>query len=121
MLGLVLRPLRALHGPLRALGGPLRPLGRPLHTPAILPAAATPLTEPAAENWRLRQHLALSYRLLDQLQLNEGSCNHLSVMAPARAQPGEVGTRVLLVGFQGFIYSFFILLFFLKVVAEISR
>ena len=105
MLGPLLRPLRALHGPLRALHGPLRalngslrplnsplrPLGRPLHTPAILPAAATPLADPAAENWRLRQHLALSYRLMDELQLNEGSCNHLSVTAPARAQPGEVG------------------------------
>ena len=55
----------------------------------------------------MRQHLALSYRLLDSLQvslkhlievlqetynvvypqLNEGSCNHISVMAPSRAGP----------------------------------
>lgn len=40
-------------------------------------------SDPARENWRLRQNLALSYRLFDDLSLNEGSCNHLSVMAPS--------------------------------------
>ena len=40
--------------------------------------------------------LALSYRLLDHLQLNEGACNHLSVLAPARS--GKSGQRVMLLG-----------------------
>ena len=39
---------------------------------------------PAAENLRLRRQLAVSYRLLDRLGLNEGACNHLTVMAPAK-------------------------------------
>ena len=42
------------------------------------------------ENWRLRRHLALAYRLLDRLELNEGACNHLTVMAPAQNGNGEV-------------------------------
>ena len=42
------------------------------------------------ENWRLRRHLALAYRLLDRLELNEGACNHLTVMAPAQNGSGEV-------------------------------
>ena len=44
----------------------------------------------SAENWRLRRHLALAYRLLDRLHLNEGVCNHLTVMAPAQNGQGEV-------------------------------
>ena len=40
--------------------------------------------------------LALSYRLLDHLGLNEGACNHLSVMAPARS--GKRGEEVMLLG-----------------------
>jgi len=47
--------------------------------------ARTPKKRSDEENFRLRQNLALSYRLIDDLNLNEGSCNHLSVMAPARA------------------------------------
>merc|ERR1711971_789448 len=69
----------------------LRPLSssvrRCLHSPAIVNEASLVEADHLKENWRLRQHLALSYRLLDSLQLNEGSCNHISVMAPARADP----------------------------------
>jgi hypothetical protein len=36
------------------------------------------------ENVRIRRQLALSYRILDRLQLNEGVCNHLTAMAPAK-------------------------------------
>ena len=46
--------------------------------------------DPGEENWRLRQNLALSYRVINDLALNEGSCNHLSVMAPAASGTGEV-------------------------------
>ena len=42
-----------------------------------------------AENARLRRNLALSYRLLDRLDLNEGTCNHLTVLAPARDGSGK--------------------------------
>jgi len=75
----------------------LRPFLRPLraslsvrrclHSPAIVNKASLVEADHLKENWRLRQHLALSYRLLDSLQLNEGSCNHISVMAPAKADP----------------------------------
>jgi len=76
----------------------LRPFSRPftsllsvstrrLHSPAIVNEASLVESDHLKENWRLRQHLALSYRLLDSLQLNEGSCNHISVMAPAKAGP----------------------------------
>jgi len=72
----------------------LRPLtslpsvsSRSLHSPAIANKASLVEPDHLKENWRLRQHLALSYRLLDSLQLNEGSCNHISVMAPAKADP----------------------------------
>ena len=51
--------------------------------------------DPAEENWRLRQNLALSYRIINDLALNEGSCNHLSVMAPAASGSGE---EVMLIG-----------------------
>ena len=52
-------------------------------------------SDPAEENWRLRQNLALSYRIINDLSLNEGSCNHLSVMAPAASGSGE---EVMLIG-----------------------
>ena len=48
------------------------------------------LNNPAAENLRLRRQLAVSYRLLDKLGLNEGACNHLTVMAPARNGGSDV-------------------------------
>ena len=41
------------------------------------------------ENKIIRWNLALAYRELDRLKLNEGVCNHLSAMAPARNQSGE--------------------------------
>jgi len=66
-----------------------RIVGRSLHSPAIINPASLVQTDHLKENLRLRQHLALSYRLLDSLQLNEGSCNHISVMAPARANPDK--------------------------------
>jgi len=62
---------------------------RSLHSPAIINPASLVQTNHLKENLRLRQHLALSYRLFDSLQLNEGSCNHISVMAPARANPDK--------------------------------
>merc|ERR1719228_1067605 len=46
-------------------------------------------SDPAEENWRLRQNLALSYRVINDLALNEGSCNHLSVMSPPASGEGE--------------------------------
>lgn len=52
--------------------------------------AKVPLSDPITENTRLRQNLALSYRLLDRENLNEGTCNHLTVMAPAKEGGGEV-------------------------------
>ena len=52
-------------------------------------------SDPAEENWRLRQNLALSYRVINDLSLNEGSCNHLSVMAP---QANGSGEEVMLIG-----------------------
>ena len=51
--------------------------------------------DPAEENWRLRQNLAVAYRVINDLSLNEGSCNHLSVMAPAASGSGE---EVMLIG-----------------------
>ena len=52
--------------------------------------ARTPKSDPKEENLRLRQNLALSYRLIDDHALNEGSCNHLTVMAPGMSSVGEV-------------------------------
>ena len=43
-----------------------------------------------AENWRIRRHLALAYRILDRLNLNEGACNHLSAICPASSGQEEV-------------------------------
>ena len=44
-----------------------------------------PITDCAkAENHRIRMNLALSYRVLNQLSLNEGVCNHLTAMAPSK-------------------------------------
>ena len=39
---------------------------------------------PRYENRRVRRNLALAYRLLNRLELNEGVCNHLTAMAPCR-------------------------------------
>merc|ERR1711962_284846 len=86
---------------LRILGPIPRRLGRLLyigvhHNISVSTAtqAVTVKEKPIEENWRLRQNLALSYRIFDQLQLNEGSCNHLSVMAPAR---DESDSEVMLI------------------------
>ena len=47
--------------------------------------AVTPITGNAREeNHRIRMNLALSYRLLNRLDLNEGACNHLTAMAPCK-------------------------------------
>jgi len=62
---------------------------RSVHIPTAT-EARTIKADPKEENWRLRQNLALSYRLLDDHALNEGSCNHLSVMAPGRSSSGQV-------------------------------
>ena len=35
------------------------------------------------ENWRRRVDLATAYRAFEKLSLNEGVCNHLSMIAPA--------------------------------------
>ena len=51
--------------------------------------ALKPCLDPEKENLRLRRQLALSYRLLDRLELNEGACNHLTVMAPMRDGSGK--------------------------------
>ncbi len=77
----------------------LASLGRHLSsTPCAAAAAATdlsaaaaqrPCSDAAGENARLRRSLALSYRLLDRLALNEGTCNHLTVEAPARDGSGR--------------------------------
>ena len=37
----------------------------------------------------------MAYRVINDLALNEGSCNHLSVMAPAASGTGE---EVMLIG-----------------------
>ena len=43
----------------------------------------SPITgNPQYENRRVRRNLALAYRLLNRLELNEGVCNHLTAMAP---------------------------------------
>ena len=57
--------------------------------------ARTVRRDPAEENWRLRQNLAVAYRVINDLSLNEGSFNHLSVMAPAASGSGE---EVMLIG-----------------------
>ena len=47
--------------------------------------AVTPITgNPRDENHRIRMNLALSYRILNRLNLNEGVCNHLTAMAPCK-------------------------------------
>ena len=53
-------------------------------------ASMRPSADPVEENLRLRRQLALSYRLLERLNLNEGACNHVSVVAPAKCGSGEV-------------------------------
>jgi len=67
---------------------------RGLHMPDLsVEAALKPSGDAAAENQRLRRSLALSYRLLDRLDMNVGACNHLTVTAPAREGGGK---RVML-------------------------
>ena len=44
---------------------------------------------PKFENRRIRRNLALAYRLLNRLELNEGVCNHLTAMAPCRDNSSE--------------------------------
>lgn len=46
--------------------------------------------ETRLENWRRRIDLAASYRIFERLNLHEGVCNHLSMMAPAASGEGEV-------------------------------
>lgn len=58
--------------------------------PMGVEVALKPSKDPEVENVRIRRQLALSYRLLDRLQLNEGACNHLTAMAPARDGSGQV-------------------------------
>jgi len=41
------------------------------------------------ENRRIRRNLALAYRLLNRLELNEGVCNHLTAMAPRQDNSSE--------------------------------
>lgn len=86
---------------LRVLPRSLPSVGRSVFTGAPHMEAALVCKTPAEENFRLRQHLALSYRLLDDLSLNEGSCNHLTVMAPPRSGAGE---EVMLIA-PGFVAS----------------
>jgi len=50
----------------------------------------SPNPDPVLENMRLRQQLALSYRLLNDMSLNEATCNHLTTMAPRRDGKGEI-------------------------------
>lgn len=52
--------------------------------------AVTPKSDPMEENARIRRQLALAYRLIDRLGLNEGACNHLTAMAPAKNGNGHV-------------------------------
>ena len=49
------------------------------------------------ENWRIRRHLALAYRILDRLNLNEGACNHLTAKAPSQI-PGEEDVMLVIPG-----------------------
>lgn len=46
--------------------------------------------EAVTKNSDIRRQLAIAYRGLDKLGLNEGICNHLSAMAPARSGEGQV-------------------------------
>jgi len=46
--------------------------------------------EARLENWRRRVDLAASYRIFERLNLHEGVCNHLSMMAPAASGEGQV-------------------------------
>ena len=48
------------------------------------------LKNSVAENMRVRRHLALAYRLIDRLNLNEGACNHLTAMAPSQNGGEEI-------------------------------
>ena len=41
------------------------------------------------ENRRIRRNLALAYRLLNRLELNEGVCNHLTAMAPCQTSKSK--------------------------------
>ena len=46
--------------------------------------------ETRLENWRQLVDLAASYRIFERLDLHEGVCNHLSMMAPAASGEGQV-------------------------------
>jgi len=46
--------------------------------------------EARLENWRRRVDLAASYRIFERLNLHEGVCNHMSMMAPAATGEGQV-------------------------------
>jgi len=78
-LNIVKKAFQSLHG-VRAFSS--------IHIPTAT-EARIPKSDPKEENFRLRQNLALSYRIIDDLSLNEGSCNHLSVMAPSQTPGGE--------------------------------
>lgn len=49
-----------------------------------------PYTVPEGTNKAARLELAAAYRGLDQLGLNEGVCNHLSIMAPRADGEGQI-------------------------------
>ena len=69
------------------------------HGPHVRPTtvhANIPFEDPLRENTRLRQNLALSYRLLERFNLHEGDENHLSEMAPARDGNGQVPIKHIL-------------------------
>ncbi len=61
---------------------------RQVATRESLGAAAEVDGAAAEANRRARVELAAAYRILEQLGLNEGVCNHLTLMAPARDGSG---------------------------------
>ncbi len=80
--------------PRGGLSTPVRGVSSSSSSDLSAAAAQRRSRDPAAENLRQRRNLALSYRLMDRLGLNEGTCNHLTVAAPAR--DGRGGTKVML-------------------------
>jgi hypothetical protein len=65
-------------------------LGQRFSSTLSVKNALIPQTDPYEENLRIRRQLALAYRVIDRLELNEGACNHLTAMAPAKNGSGEV-------------------------------
>jgi len=65
-----------------------------LRVPAMLRclrrSLCTTPEDAASRNTALRYQLAVVYRTLERLNLSEGICNHLSVLAPARSGHGQV-------------------------------